>query len=87
MRQRGGHPGTDRPTSKQRVDDAYEALGISPEANPAEIKLAYRRLMNKNHPDKLAARGLPDSMRAVAEERSREINAAYDLIKEARQFK
>lgn len=82
-----GPSGTGRPTSKQRVDDAYEALGISPEANPAEIKLAYRRLMNKNHPDKLAARGLPDSMRAVAEERSREINAAYDLIKEARQFK
>lgn len=82
-----GPSGTDRPTSKQRVDDAYEALGISPDADSAEIKLAYRRLMNQNHPDKLAARGLPDSMRAVAEERSREINAAYDLIKEARKFK
>ena len=82
-----GPSGAGRPTSKQRVDDAYQALGISPDADAAEIKLAYRRLMNQNHPDKLAARGLPDSMRAVAEERSREINAAYDLIKEARQFK
>jgi len=76
-----------KPTSKQRLDSAYEALGISIDASPDEIKRAYRKLMSQNHPDKLAARGLPESMRAVAEERSREINAAYDLIKEARQFK
>ena len=37
-------------------------------------------------PDKLAARGLPESMRPVAEERSRELNAAYDLIKSARRI-
>ena len=36
------------------------------------------------HPDKLAARGFPESMRAVAEERSRELNSAYDIIKSAR---
>lgn len=83
----GGPSGAGRPASKQRLDDAYEALGISSDADPAEIKLAYRRLMSANHPDKLAARGLPESMRAVAEERSREFNAAYDLIKEARKFK
>lgn len=72
---------------KDRLADAYTALGISPEASPAEIKRAYRKLMSQNHPDKLASRGLPESMRPVAEERSREINAAYDLIKEARKFK
>lgn len=69
---------------KQRLDDAYAALGLSPDASDAEVKRAYRRLMNQNHPDKLAARGLPDTMREIAEEKSREINAAYDLIKEAR---
>jgi DnaJ like chaperone protein len=67
-----------------RLADAYAALGVTPEASPAEIKRAYRKLISQNHPDKLAARGLPESMRAVAEERSREINAAYDLIKDAR---
>ncbi len=64
--------------------DAYAALGVSPDSSPADIKRAYRKLISQNHPDKLAARGLPESMRAVAEERSREINAAYDLIKSAR---
>ena len=53
---------------------------------PADIKRAYRKLMSKNHPDKLASRGLPESMRVVAEERSREINTAYDLIKSSRGF-
>lgn len=72
------------PPSKQRLDDAYAALGVAPDAGDAEVKRAYRRLMSRNHPDKLAARGLPDSMREIAEERSREINTAYDLVKEAR---
>jgi DnaJ like chaperone protein len=75
-------PGT--PPSKQRLDDAYAALGVSPAASDADVKRAYRRLMSKNHPDKLAARGLPESMREMAEERSREINTAYDLIKDTR---
>lgn len=70
----------------QRLDDAYAALGLSSTASDTEIKRAYRRLISQNHPDKLASRGLPESMREIAEERSREINAAYDVIKDARQF-
>lgn len=73
--------------AKDRLADAYTALGVSPGSSPAEIKRAYRRLISQNHPDKLASRGLPESMRAVAEERSREINAAYDLLKAARNIK
>ena len=82
----GPSAGTAAP-AKDRLADAYTALGVSPDASPTEIKRAYRRLISQNHPDKLASRGLPESMRAVAEERSREINAAYDLIKEARRIK
>lgn len=72
--------------SAQRLEDAYAALGLTPEASESEIKRAYRKMMSENHPDKIAAKGLPESMRAVAEERAREINVAYDLIKTARQF-
>jgi DnaJ like chaperone protein len=73
--------------TKDRLADAYAALGVTADSSGAEIKRAYRKLMSQNHPDKLAARGLPESMRPVAEERSREINSAYDLIKEARNIK
>lgn len=76
-----GAPGAAAP---DRLADAYAALGVTPRASGAEIKRAYRKLISQNHPDKLAARGLPESMRGVAEERSREINSAYDLIKAAR---
>ena len=72
------------PPTQDRLDDAYTALGVTPESTGAEIKRAYRKLISENHPDKLASRGLPESMRKVAEERSREINSAYDLIKESR---
>jgi DnaJ like chaperone protein len=84
---RAGGAGPSAPGAQPAADrlaDAYAALGVSPDATPAEIKRAYRKLISQNHPDKLAARGLPESMRAVAEERSREINTAYDLIKDAR---
>jgi len=84
LRAGGGPSAPGAPPPADRLADAYAALGVSPAASPAEIKRAYRRLISQNHPDKLAARGLPESMRAVAEERSREINAAYDLVKDAR---
>lgn len=75
-----------RPSAHARLDDAYTALGLSASASIEEIKRAYRRLISQNHPDKLAAKGLPESMRDIAEERAREINVAYELIKEARGF-
>jgi DnaJ like chaperone protein len=74
------------PSPQQKLDDAYAALGLTPSATDAQVKQAYRRLMSQNHPDKLAAKGLPESMRAVAEQRAREISVAYAHIKEARGF-
>lgn len=76
--------GASGPSSASRLDDAYQALGVSPSDSDAQIKRAYRRLMSQNHPDKLAGKGLPESMREIAEERTREITAAYRLITEAR---
>lgn len=78
--------GTAGPAPGKKLDDAYAALGLTADATDAQVKQAYRRLMSQNHPDKLAAKGLPDSMRAMAEEKTREISVAYALIKEARGF-
>ena len=68
----------------QELEQAYKALNVSPDATDKEVKTAYRRLMNQHHPDKLVSKGLPDSMLEVAKERTREIRAAYELIRDAR---
>jgi DnaJ like chaperone protein len=70
-----------------RLAEAYAVLGVSHTASDADVRKAYRRLMNQNHPDKLHARGLPESMMKVAEEKTRQIRAAYERIKEARGMK
>ena len=67
-----------------RVAESYKVLGVEPTVSDREVKTAYRRLMNQHHPDKLRARGMPDSMIPVAEEKTREIRAAYDTIRETR---
>ncbi|MFW5823355.1 MAG: co-chaperone DjlA [Marinobacter sp.] len=85
---RGAQSGTSgaRPYSTtDQINDAYRTLGVSPSVSDAELKRAYRKLMSENHPDKLAGRGLPESMRKLAEERTREISHAYDVVREARQ--
>ncbi|MCC5886252.1 MAG: co-chaperone DjlA [Gammaproteobacteria bacterium] len=72
------------PASADALAAAYDVLGLTPEASDSEVKKAYRRQVSQNHPDKLAARGLPESMRALAEERTREIVEAHDRIMAAR---
>lgn len=69
------------------MEQAYRVLGLAPDASDKEVKTAYRRLMNQHHPDKLVARGLPESMTSVAEEKTHEIRAAYERIKTQRDFK
>jgi DnaJ like chaperone protein len=73
-----------RPPSRDRIADAYQVLGVAATATDAEVKTAYRRLMNQHHPDKLVAKGLPEEMIALATEKTQEIKAAYETVKAAR---
>jgi DnaJ like chaperone protein len=79
--------GAAQPTPAQSLEDAYRVLGVTPQASNDEVKMAYRRLMNQHHPDKLVARGLPKSMVGVAEQKTHEVRTAYERIKTQRGFK
>ncbi len=73
------------PPTAAPPDDAYATLGVATDASADDIDRAYRQLMGKYHPDKVA--GAADEIRALAETRARAINAAYDRIRELRRFK
>ncbi len=68
----------------EALADDYQVLGISENASEAQIKKAYRRLMNQHHPDKLIAKGMPEEMIRVATDRTQKIRSAYDRIRESR---
>lgn len=68
-----------------RVQHAYELLGVTRTASNEEIKKAYRRLMNRNHPDKLP--GGDVAAVAAAQKRTREIRGAYDMLKARRSIR
>ncbi|MEQ1739391.1 MAG: co-chaperone DjlA [Methyloglobulus sp.] len=66
------------------LQDAYEVLGLTSSASDDEVKKAYRRLMNQNHPDKLVAKGLPEEMMKLAKEKTQKITKAYETVQQAR---
>lgn len=70
-----------------RVRAAYRTLGVDTETSNEEIKRAYRRLMNRNHPDKIAGSNPDRAAVAAAERRTREIRAAYEMLKARRSIR
>ena len=78
------HARSGKPSDALSAGDAYAILGVDETCTDAELKRAYRRMMNRHHPDKLVAKGLPEEMMRVATEKTREIKAAYDRLKEVR---
>ena len=70
-----------------RVRQAYTALGVSPDASNDEVKKAYRRLMNKNHPDKISGSDPGADVIAEAERRTREVRGAYEMLKARRSIR
>jgi DnaJ like chaperone protein len=79
-----GPRGGSAPGGRSTLDEAYETIGVAASASDAEVKRAYRRQMSENHPDKLVARGLPESMLEVAKQKTQAIQAAWERIREAR---
>jgi len=80
----GRYEAPPQPSPRARLAEAYAILGVAESVDDADVKRAYRRLMNQHHPDKLVAKGLPEEMIKLATEKSQEIRAAYDVVKQAR---
>jgi DnaJ like chaperone protein len=72
------------PPRSASLSECYAVLEIDPNTSDAEVKKAYRRQMSRHHPDKLVARGLPESMAQMAKEKTQRIQEAYEGIRAAR---
>jgi len=68
-------------------NESYAILGIKEGATADDIKAAYRDLIRKHHPDKLVAQGLPAEFIAIANEKMKRINVAYDTLCRAKGIK
>src|SRR5258708_12281855 len=58
----------------------YDTLEVIPTASAETIQAAYRSLISRYHPDKVAALG--PELQAVANARTKEINHAYDVLRD-----
>lgn len=64
------------------LKDAYAVLEIDESATDDEVRAAYKRMVVKHHPDRVATLG--EDVRAAAEKKLKEINEAKELIFKAR---
>ena len=67
------------------INNAYNILGVSENTPDAEIKKAYRALAIMYHPDKVSSLG--DEAIRQATESMKQINQAWNIVKEARGMK
>ena len=62
--------------------DPYKVLGVSPNADKETIDKAHKELVKKYHPDRFTDNPLKD----LAEEKLKEINEAYEMIKKSASY-
>jgi len=73
----GSMTGLQRPG---KLGQAYGILELSPDADDGEIRQAYRRMLNRYHPDKLAARTHSSAALHQAQEQFHAVRQAYETI-------
>ncbi len=76
-----------RKLKSKYVSDAekyYSILGCDRTDPDDKIKRQYRKLVQEYHPDKIAAKGLPEEFIKFAGDKFREIQEAYEKVKKER---
>lgn len=66
------------------LSNAYRVLGVESSESDSQVKMAYRRLMQESHPDRLHAMKLPEFLMDAAHKKTQEIQAAWETVKQAR---
>ena len=62
------------------LSKCFQTLGLESNASPEEVKKAYRDLVQVWHPDRFSH---DDRLRLIAQEKLKEINGAFELLKAA----
>ncbi len=62
----------------------YGILGCEKNDSDDTVKKQYRKLVQEYHPDKIAAKGLPEEFIKFAGDKFREIQEAYEMVKKER---
>lgn len=63
--------------------DPWDVLGVAPDTSLEEIRTAWRQIVRDTHPDRLAARGVPEEAVRMAEKRLIAANRAWEAIQGA----
>ena len=77
--QRGGRQ---QASNRKAPFNPYQVLGVNDADDKVTIRKAYKRLMSQHHPDKLVSKGLPPEMMKVAEEKTKQVQLAWEKVKE-----
>lgn len=72
--------------SGSSMASAYDTLGVADGSSEADVRKAYRKKAAEYHPDKIAAKGLPEEFTELANSKFQEIQKAWENIREARGF-
>ena len=64
----------------------YNCLNCTHENTDQEIKSSYKKLVKEFHPDTIVSKGLPEEFVDFATKRFREIQEAYEKIRQERNF-
>ncbi len=80
--QSGRGQSRNRTVNRNAPFNPYQVLGVTQEDSKNTIRKAYKRLMSQHHPDKLVSKGLPPEMMKVAEEKAKQVQLAWEKVKD-----